>query len=236
MAVNMSSFSAYEEVDLYFLKDHPLGVNILPSTTVYFDEYIYKVEVPGGKIYNDIFLHTEIDEQTRYKYARSTFSTKSRYIYFRYFSELKDFVDEFFFDVNKVWGPIDEDHWNMLSGKLHDKLSVPEVRERYYWNKYDTKIEFGFWRDKYTDKANSIKGIVELVDKNCSNRKWANLPQADKHFYSVFLYYTSEDEMLLPLLKLNYSKNIHKIFRVKLVSDILERNNGNMVYEGHNIE
>ena len=83
MVVNMSSFNVYEEVDLYFLKDYPLGVNILPSNTVYFDEYVYKVEVPGGKIYNDIFLHTEIDEQIRYKYARSTFSTKTRYIYFR---------------------------------------------------------------------------------------------------------------------------------------------------------
>jgi len=222
MIVIMSWYSSFSK-NIQFLKNNFTSINLKPSDTIYFDEYLYKVSVPGGKIHDDIFLHTAIDESLRFKLTRSTYTKSARYIYFRFFNELEEFVDEFMFNINYISGPIDQQHWDFLINKSNDKDIRYELREKNYFSLYDSRIEFCFFgNDKYNEKAEKLTGITKIVESNSEEHRWSNLPSGKMNFYHCFLFYNSDNTYLMPLLKLNYSSCLREVKRVKLMSDFLE--------------
>ena len=120
---------------------------------------------------------------------------------------IKMFGDE----IIEISGPVDEEHVEQLRGSRYDI----EYRDKYWYNKYDTKIVF-FARHGKLDKNNTIPELQNFIDGAFENYQWYDFGSAT--WFDNYLYVTSEElDQIYPFLKINYGEAITNIIKCKLL-------------------
>tara|TARA_B100001094_G_scaffold187925_1_gene182163 strand:- start:407 stop:781 length:375 start_codon:yes stop_codon:yes gene_type:complete len=117
---------------------------------------------------------------------------------------IKMFGDE----IIEISGPVDDEHLEQLQGSRYDI----EYRDKYWYNKYDTKIEF-FSRHGSDININELK---TFIGNTFEKYQWYDFGSAT--WYNNYLYVTSEElDQMYPFLKINYGEVVTNIIRCKLL-------------------
>ena len=194
------------------------GHTVTPSTTIFYDEYPYRVSLPGNQQYYDINLHSQVNnfcaDYFTYWY-RSQFTANARNLYVPTIECVEALVEMFGEHITGISGPISKEHLDKLE---NNKLDI-EFRNKYWYNKYDIKIEWLMAYDLSEPKFQLIDDIKEFCDANYEVCQWHN--KYGKNWYSNYLYVTSaEHEKVWPFLKINFDQYIERIIKVQLMEKL----------------
>ena len=173
------------------------GATLMPSLTIFYDEYPYRIKIKGNRIAYDIkrladlewFIRTNCIGKYRFQ---STL--KSHYIYLEYYSDLKlldsskHIADTGVKDLLETYtGPLSEGHRDAIIG-ADEKL---EIRTSKYFGKYDRKLtfnSFSYVTGKRDEHQKRIKEISSFLKENLKEGEEYMWYKKYHTFSSNFLY------------------------------------------------
>lgn len=196
-----------------FVRDLNTDIPTGPSETMYYDQYLYRVEVLSyTKNKRDLrnFKFSVIDyceENFEYK-IRTNFSKTKKLLYISDFEDLVKFLDSVF-KITAINGPINRQHFELL----YTRDYRCEVREKLYYNKYDSKVSV--WPQRKKGGGWSILGsmansefaqqkaeLLEFLKDNVSTYRL----NSRSYTYVDHDFFINQSEFLelLPFIKLQY--------------------------------
>ena len=189
-----------------------LSVPVVPSTRIFYTNYPYRIDFVGGRYDYDPDSHYLLNcflAKNNIENNRSYLSESCRSIYFRKYEEVELVCLNFSNDIVKVCGPCSKKHLNLLKTKTDTLV----LREKLFFNKFDTRLEFISRHDK-----NNVDFILQCVNANLSNYRW--LISGDKWFYNFLYCNKKEFDQVFPFLVLSLDRYILKntIEYVRLIS------------------
>lgn len=209
----------YADVLFSWAKTEPLGYELAgfrvkPTNKIYYDRFPYKVSFNGNRNFRDIDFHSHLTDWLIDNFPWCTsaqFSSKSRNVYFTRKYMVDEVVKMFGHEILEISGPIDDEHIQQLQGSSFDI----EYRDKYWYNKYDTKIVF-FARNGKLDNLTTIPELQKFIDGAFKKYQWYDFGSAT--WFDNYLYVTSEElDEIYPFLKINYGEIITNIIRCKLL-------------------
>jgi len=213
----MSLQSDYNQDHIFFwATTQPLGYElsgfkVKPTNKIYYDKFPYKVSFNGNRNFRDIDFHTHLTDWLHDNYTwctSSQYSSKSRNVYFTRKHMIDEVIKMFRDEIIEISGPVDDEHLEQLQGSRYDI----EYRDKYWYNKYDTKIEF-FSRHGSDININELK---TFIGNTFEKYQWYDFGSAT--WYNNYLYVTSEElDQMYPFLKINYGEVVTNIIRCKLL-------------------
>jgi hypothetical protein len=150
------------------------GVELLPSLTIFYDEYPYRIAVKGNRIAYDIKLMADLEVFLntscvgRYRFQSTLRNT---YLYLEYISDLKILNTSTFIKDNGIkdlflsyTGPLSVAHRDAIIG-VDEKI---EVRPALYFGKFDRKLSFSSYMHDGSkeDHQQIIKDISSFLSEN----------------------------------------------------------------------
>lgn len=173
------------------------GATLLPSLTVFYDEYPFRIKIKGNRIAFDIkrladlewFIKTNCIGKHRFQ---STL--KSHYLYLEYHSDLKMLHNSKYIQDTGIkelfetyTGPLSESHRDAIIG-VDEKI---EIRQARYFGKFDRKLSFNSFsyhtynRDEHQIRIKEISSFLNENLKEGEEYMWYK----KYHTYSSnFLY------------------------------------------------
>lgn len=176
--------------------------NTVPSDSIYYHVYPYCVKLKN-MIEDDITLYQKRQQVALLKVeleqfnedwmsypTRNYISTKHQRIYVRTHSDLERVLTVYADAVDRVLGPISEEHIDILMSA--DQHCV--VRENYY-GKFDSKVTvmeessipmggFANWREAKKEKIKEIREFIDLSFQDHSEDiRWSNTYYNSADFY-----------------------------------------------------
>jgi len=221
-----SSYEAYIRALLPSKKDLKSVTKIsgpftlLPSNGIYFKRYPYKVKLKDWapeetdyykrrreyvlrRIMFEDFLEQEAEAGHRIVMGRT-----NTLIYLRSYKDLKVFVAYFHQDILSVYGPINQEHINMLlSPEIHCAVRGP------YYKKYDCKVYVCYkWNKNWATSMYSLSSKTDRISKVNEALDFfdANIPSDDIRrmcsYYRTDEFYTSYKHIkqLAPFINLQF--------------------------------
>mgnify|MGYP005674372101 CR=1 FL=1 len=200
------------------------GYKVTPSDRFYYNEYTYKINCKGNSVYRDIKAHANLDK-ILYKcwMNQSTYTSKNRVIYLNDIAVLDQILDNFPHLVEKVFGPIDQAHFEYISQPWKDTEYNFVYKDKLWYNKYDIKIDIKSrerysWSSRYSLSQTSTDELEKCANEFMSflNQQSFNfhlyLNTEAKYWHQNYLYCTSEDlKEIQPWISMLYSEVIEKI-------------------------
>lgn len=190
------------------------GFSVIPSTTLFYYRFPYKARLKGNSAFYNIPIYKELEEFLYENYFgdyRLLASTSCINFYITKKSAFDLVIEKFGDLIIDLSGPIDSTNLEII-----DNLN-PNVayRNKYWYNKYDTKIEFCVINAKVEDNTLLRKDIMSFVKSNFTEYQWYNNGTAQ--WYENFLYCKSQEfESVLPFLKISFSDYIVNTKKVTL--------------------
>lgn len=189
------------------------GFNVIPSTTLFYYRFPYKARFIGNSAYYHIPAYQELEKflyDNYFGHYRLLASTSCINFYIDKKSGYDEVLDKFGELIIDLSGPIDDTNLDILDN-LNPKVAY---RNKYWYNKYDTKVEFCIISNS-EDNAELRKDIMSFVDSNFKEFQWYN--NSVRQWYENFLYCKSEElESVLPFLKISFSDYIVNTQKVTL--------------------
>ena len=163
----------------YCTKD-AFSVPVIPSKSIYYDWYPYKVDIIGDRVNYDPVMHYELNcfiaDNCKFR-TRNKWSYTNRTIYFSEYSDVEKVCTAFSDIILKVYGPVSSKHFKIL--KENDFTN--ELRTSLYYGKYDTRIEF----ISKANKSEAQEVIKNFVSQNFNDYRWHT---SNFIWYYNFLY------------------------------------------------
>lgn len=215
-------------------------VPVVGSTKIFWGQYPYKAKIKGNNIVVDdntknvsiyqyfSYNQNKHDEEKIKMIWNSKFvNSFHRHAYFADKNHLDDFVNSFPSLVEKLEGPISEDHKEALyiidDQKKSDKEQIA-IRSRLYYKEFDSKIKFKTpavnyrqpytyqrmsWRDEYKHYRDMHQKVVDILGEDRTAFAYNNT------------YLKSEDiNDLLVWLKLKAPDSVQAITKIRLVENL----------------
>lgn len=214
-----SGCNNYEDLIFSWDTTEPLGYSfkgfkVSPTSKIFYEKFPYKISFSGNRNFRDIDFHSHLTDWLYDNYGwhfNSQFSSKSRNVYLSRKWQVEELVTFFGDEVKDISGPVDEDHICQLQGSRYDI----EYRDKYWYNKYDTKIVF-FARNGKLNNLTTISELQNFIKSSFENYHWYDFGSAT--WYNNYLYVTSEElDQMYPFLKINYGEIITNIIKCKLL-------------------
>lgn len=214
----MSSPSSLNWADMKFSWEttEPLGVKyrglkVTPINKVFYDKFPYKISFNGNRNYRDIDFHSHLTDFLYDNYSwyhNSQYSSKSRNVYLTRKWMVDEVMDFFGHEVKELHGPLNDEHILQLQGTKYNL----EYRDKYWYNKFDTKIEF--FRPHNTDV--DLSDLKSFIAGSFEEYHWYDF--GSRTWYNNYLYVNSEElDSVYPFLKINYGEVIDNIVKCKLL-------------------
>ena len=144
------------------------GMQLLPSITIFYDQYPYRIGIKGNRIAYDIKLMADLEVFLRTNCVgnyRFQSTLKNYYLYLEYISDLKLLNSSKFIQDNGIkdlfqsyTGPLSEAHRDAIVGVD----SKTEIREKKYFGKFDRKLTFTSYRYNSQD-IKDFKKVLEDI-------------------------------------------------------------------------
>lgn len=212
-------------MSLVKIKNVPLGFkykgyDVTPSDRLYYGEYLYKVYFSGNTVFRDIKEHAKLDKILHQGFWwQSTYTNKNRVVYLRDIGVLNNILDEFPNLIQKVFGPVDEAHFEHISHPYQDTEFNFVYKDKLWYNKYDIKIDFisariPSWQrniNSGTSLEKSANEFMEFIkEQDFSYHMYLNTEA--KYWHQNYLYCTSKDlKEIQPWISMLYNEVIEKI-------------------------
>ena len=206
------------------------GIELLPSLTIFYDEYPYRIAIKGNRIAYDIKLMADLEvflkTNTVGKY-RFQSTLKNTYLYLEYISDLKILNTSTFIKDNGIkdlflsyTGPLSEEHRDAIIG-VDEKI---EVRPALYFGKFDRKLSFSSYAYKGSkeDHQQVIKEISDFLTENLTEGKEYMWCQTYHTYSSNFLYVKDTVwQELGGYFLLQFSNAVHSNVKVVPPSEVI---------------
>jgi hypothetical protein len=113
-------------------------------------------------------------------------------------------------EIIEISGPVDDEHIEQLRGSRYDI----EYRDKYWYNKFDTKIEFFKpYNAKFEFNREHLKSFIA---GSFEAYHWYDF--GSRTWYNNYLYVNSEElKDVYPFLKMTYGEVINNIVKCKLL-------------------
>lgn len=211
------------------LDNIPLGLEykkytVTPSDRIYYGEFPYKVYFKGNSIYRDIKEHAKLDTVLYNGYYwQSTYTNKNRVVYLKEIDTLDKILDNFSHLIEKVYGPVDESHFEYISTPWKDLEYNFVYKDKLWYNKYDIKIDIKSrekysWSSHYSKTNTDNASLEKSANEFMSFMKQQDFPHhmylntEAKYWRQNYLYCTSEDlKEIQPWISMLYSEVVEKI-------------------------
>jgi|TARA_R110000868_G_scaffold231137_1_gene484494 hypothetical protein len=195
-----------------------LGYEVTPSDRIYFDDYPYKICFEGNHYHYDVTMYTDLIAQLQLLgwHYRIQNSQSNINVYLPDIKYLDSIITYFQHTdvITSLHGPTTPEHVEALQ----DNTTEYVYRNKYWYNKYNIKIELfrsGYKKpqDEFRAQGQDLKefiagsfGSYRLFDSYTTN-------------WSVnYLWLTQEEfDQGYPFLKLSYGDLIDKIQKVRLM-------------------
>ena len=206
------------------------GIELLPSLTIFYDEYPYRIAIKGNRIAYDIKLMADLEvflkTNTVGKY-RFQSTLKNTYLYLEYISDLKILNTSTFIKDNGIkdlflsyTGPLSEEHRDAIIG-VDEKI---EVRPALYFGKFDRKLSFSSYAYKGSkeDHQQVIKEISDFLTENLTEGK-EYMWYKKYHTYSSNFLYVKDTvwQELGGYFLLQFSNAVHSNVKVVPPSEVI---------------
>lgn len=173
------------------------GMTLLPSLTIFYDEYPYRVAIKGNRIAYDIKLMADLEIFLRTNtVGRYRFQSTSRnnYLYLEYISDLKILNTSTFIADNGIkdlfvsfTGPLSEAHRDAIIGAD----TKTEVRPALYFGKFDRKLSFRSYSPSWIGGTHKQEDHQKVI-KEMSNFLKDNLTEGEEYmWYKKYHTYSS---------------------------------------------
>ena len=215
------------------LKKKAVGFDLLPSNSIYFGRYPYKIvfnlkfdpnKKYGEQILNFKFDLTNFTEEVLKHPTRQLISTEKPSLFIQDYKDLILTLAVYKDSIHQVCGPISKEHLELLFSNNYRC----QGKDRLWYGIYDCKIEtwlpfkyrrsfpaMGTFRHHSEEDAEEINSLIVFIKENLN----AHIP---KHWTARFTttIYCKFDEFvnILPFLKLSYPKHTMMITRAILNS------------------
>ena len=212
-------------------KDFDKHIEIIPSTTIYFNVYPYKVDIKGPG-----YPHPDYDVDMQYEitdfmktcnmfYKREYQSKLGRSIYLGSHEDLMWLTNWMGKHIRAVHGPVSDKHL------LHLRAPSIVLRNNLFYRRYDYRIEFyvkkqwNRWGSNFTftpkseqEADDSIKNLLKFVAENFDDYRWAT---GTFVWYYNYLYCKKEEyDQIKGYLALTFKDLITEQVETKLFSDL----------------
>ena len=188
------------------------GFKVSPINKLYYNKFPYKISFAGNINFRDIDFHSHLTDFLDSNYIwnyKTQYSTKSRNVYVTKKFMVEELIDLFDDQIKEIFGPLNADHLSQLQGTTYEL----EYRDKYWYNKYDTKIEFfsGYGSDNV-----NVTEMKTFISDTVEKYQWYDF--GSDTWYNKYLYVTSEElDQMYPFLKINYGEVIRNIIKCKLL-------------------
>lgn len=220
--------------EVKILKKKAVGFTPLPSNSIYFNRYPYKVvfnlNLDPTKQYREQLLNFKFDltnfiEEVLEHPTRQLISTETPSLFIRDYKDLQLTLSVYKDQIQQVCGPISSEHLDLLFSRNYNC----QAKDRLWYGIYDCKIEtwlpikyrrsitYGRFASIVDDEEDAIeiKSLIHYIKDNIN----AHIP---KHWTGRFTttIYCRFDEFIeiLPFLKLSYPKHTLMITKAILNS------------------
>jgi len=208
----------WEDMTFSWETTEPLGYNfkgfkVSPTNKIFFDKFPYKISFNGNRNFRDIDFHSHLTDWLYDNYGwqfNSQFSSKSRNVYLTRKWQVEEVINLFGQEIKELHGPLNEDHLSQLQGTNY----TIEYRDKYWYNKFDTKIEFF---KPYNAKFEfSREDLKSFIAGSFEAYHWYDF--GSRTWYNNYLYVNSEElKDVYPFLKMTYGEVIDNIVKCKLL-------------------
>ncbi len=218
--------------EVKILKKRALGFEPMPSNSIYFGRYPYKIvfnlsfdpsKQYGEQILNFKFDLTNFTEEVLNQPTRQLISTEKPSLFIKDYKDLMLTLAVYKDSIHQVHGPVSKEHMELLFSSNYRC----QGKDRLWYGIYDCKIEtwlplkyrknitYGNLKHHDDEDAEEIRSLIEFIKDNLN----AHIP---KHWTARFTttIYCKFDEFvnILPFLKLSYPKHTMLITRAILNS------------------
>jgi hypothetical protein len=193
------------------------GFSVEPSSIIFFYQYPYKIRLEGNNTHYNIpeirKMGIELYDMFTYSHEYKIFeNTSSINLYTNNLDVIDTVIENYGHLVVNIVGPIDKDNIKML------ETFTPSIiyRNKYWYSKYDTKIEFYVpYKSPVIDTVKLREDIYSFVKENFTMAQWYN--SNSRIWVDNFLYCKSEDlKEVSAFLKINFSDYIVNIQKIRL--------------------
>jgi hypothetical protein len=205
-------------------------MQLLPSLTIFYDEYPYRIAIKGNRIAYDIKLMADLEvflktnTVGRYRFQSTI---KNTYLYLEYISDLKILNTSTFITENGIkdlfisyTGPLSEEHRDAIIG-VDEKI---EVRPALYFGKFDRKLSFSSYAYKGSkeDHQQIIREISNFLTENLTEGK-EYMWYKKYHTYSSNFLYVKDTvwQELGGYFLLQFSNAVHTNVKVVPPSEVI---------------
>jgi len=189
------------------------GLNVRPINKLFYDKFPYKISFTGNRNFRDIDFHTHLTDWLYDNYGwqfSSQYSSKARNVYLPRKWMVEEMLNLFGHEAVELHGPLNEEHLDQLQGSRY----TLEYRDKYWYNKFDTKIEF--FRPYNATSEFSIEDLKGFIAGSFEEYHWYDF--GSRTWYNNYLYVNSEElDTVYPFLKINYGEVIDNIVKCKLL-------------------
>lgn len=193
------------------------GLPVEPSSIIFFYQYPYKIRLEGNNTHYNIpeirKMGIELYDMFTYSREYKIFeNTSSINLYTNNVDVIDTVIENYGHLVVNIVGPIDKDNVKILE----DFTPSIVYRNKYWYSKYDTKIEFYVpYKSPVIDTVKLREDIYSFVKENFTKAQWYN--SNSRVWVDNFLYCKSEDlKEVSAFLKINFSDYIVNIQKIRL--------------------
>lgn len=193
------------------------GFPVEPSSIIFFYQYPYKIRLEGNNTHYNIpeirKMGIELYDMFTYSREYKIFeNTSSINLYTNNVDVINTVIENYGHLVVNIVGPIDKDNVKILE----DFTPSIVYRNKYWYSKYDTKIEFYVpYKSPVIDTVKLREDIYSFVKENFTKAQWYN--SNSRVWVDNFLYCKSEDlKEVSAFLKINFSDYIVNIQKIRL--------------------
>ena len=190
-----------------------MGLKVNPTNKIFYEKFPYKVSFTGNRNFRDIDFHTHLTDWLYDNYGwsfNSQFSSKARNVYLSKKWMVEEILNLFGHEALELYGPLNEDHIEQLRGSRY----TIEYRDKYWYNKFDTKIEF--FKPHNAKFDFSIEDLKGFIAGSFEEYHWYDF--GSRTWYNNYLYVNSEElDSVYPFLRINYGEVIDNIVKCKLL-------------------
>ena len=173
------------------------GMELLPSVTIFYDQYPYRIGIKGNRIAYDIKLMTDLEVFLKTNCAgnyRFQSTLRNYYLYLEYISDIKVLNNSTFIQENGIKdlfqsyaGPLSEAHRDAIIGVD----SKTEIRQNKYFGKFDRKLTFSSYHYnslEVSDFKRRLKEVSNFMKENLNEGKEYMWYKKYSMYSSNFLY------------------------------------------------
>ena len=201
------------------LGDESSKFEIVPSDTIYYNHYAYKIVFDSSNYASNHSFIEEFNEfadsnlNSNWRLIRGKKKDNSLYCYLKSFDDYEFTTTVYNSIITSVYGPVNTEHLNLLTSREY----AVEVRKSLWFNRYDGKIYiFLPYRAAYgisqeVRKA-KYKEILAMIEENMPAYSY-------KHLYdgSSDIYVSLDDfNKFYPFLKMMYNDWVIRITKCML--------------------